>query len=495
MSMSRFFRLPFFSYSTIIIFLIIFRLINLDNIPLFLDEAYNLYLADVIRNNPEKILLSIDSNIMPIQIWFLSILNFIFYPYADMLVVGRIFTVVCAFISVFFIYKIGSSLFSKDVGIFAIIIYLSLPLNFLHSRLILLETTTSSFFLAALYTTASLLTSRNFQKKLYQKALLIILLLVLAFFTKPIVLTALPSIFILMYLSYRSQRSKASLYKLRNFLFFFSLLILGVLFISSLLIHQKYIDYYIHPLNFYEFLENFKHNLWKSAWWLNSYFTIWVLLGLVLFFIYSFFSKNYKLIFLTLWFAAIILISALVSANFFPRHLYFLAAPTSLMVGFLIFRLKSINKITAFVALVLLMIPLLKIDFKIIQNPETAPIALEDRSQLYQDQSSGKGLREVATKLKELGKDKEIVIVNDDDPFINWSLPRLYQVNPFRIHYVEDIDNIELHLFTFSQMYPGKPIYVVINRHMDLHLRFPSSLVYSFSKNDHRSISIYKYNR
>ena len=131
--------------------LIGFRFLNLTKIPIFIDEQTYLKLGEIAVNNKDDLFLSLKYLVFPVVPWILGIFQLLFVSIFNVLYLSRFLMVVADLISAFFIYLVGKRLLGPKYASFCVIIYLIIPLNFFHSRIVLLEPITNMFFLAGLY--------------------------------------------------------------------------------------------------------------------------------------------------------------------------------------------------------------------------------------------------------------------------------------------------------------------------------------------------------
>ena len=134
----------------ILVFLIALRFLNLGKLPFFIDEQTYIKLGESAQY-PHNLFLSLKYLVFPVVPWILGFFKFFLGSFINPLYLGRSIMVVADLIASLFIYLIAKKLINTRYAIFSTIVYLTIPLNFFHSRIVLLEPITNMFFLAGLY--------------------------------------------------------------------------------------------------------------------------------------------------------------------------------------------------------------------------------------------------------------------------------------------------------------------------------------------------------
>lgn len=461
MILSLFFRL-------VIFLLIAVRFVNINQLPVFLDEATYLQFAQQIKNSPSNLLVSFPAAVLPVMVWSLSVLYKLFEPVANMLTVGRLLLASCDVMAAYVVFLIGKELLNKKYAYISLIIYLLLPLNLFHSRIILLEPMTNFFLLLALYFFI------KFQGTLVKQILLVSFSLALSYLTKPLAIVSLGSI---IFFPLNNHRKIISILLI---LIIFAILVLPF----SLMIYSRFSDYHVNlNSNAAYLLTHFKLNLWRAYWWMKAYLTLPIIFSVLITLVLGSIKKSRLIIWLGLWFFSILIIESFVGTNFFPRHLYPIAAPVSLIVGFFIFAVSEKSNKFAAIAGSLLMIACLKNDLLILYNPQFAPLALEDKQQFYEDWPSGVGLKEIGAYISQASTVNKLNIFIEDDSLLSWALPNLYlhqNVNLIRLKYPLISNSID------------KNSYIILNRSQEAPEEWQFTKVFSYPKGPHRYINIYK---
>ena len=477
-----------------IILLIVLRFVNLTKIPIFIDEQTYLKLGDIAVNDKDGLFLSVKYLVFPVVPWILGISQLLFASFLNVLFLGRSVMVIADLVSALFIYLIGKKILSPKYAIICIIIYLIIPLNFFHSRIILLEPITNMFFLAGLYFYLGIF-ERNTQveiRKSISKILTAGVLFLLSFLSKPLALvsfSALPMIAIFFWINDQKRNTKKLLFYLCILLFIFTfVLLLSLPLIFS--VWQGFSDYRISP-DAHQMHVNFKKNLWLVWWWSKTYISPAIIFAVFISFIYAVFIKEWKVLWIIFWLFVVIFLESLIGTNFLPRHLFLISAPIAMAVGFLFVKiLDRFGNVITFLLMTLLFLIPLKVDAQIVLNPKNAPIALEDKQQFFEDWTSGIGLDRVASQLKNISSEKEIFIYVESDGGFGWALAHLYDTGNSTILESNQLNDRKSMLYL-----PKKDnIYVVLNREPDLSQDWPLELVGAYPKQtERRYIKIYKY--
>lgn len=257
--------------------LIGFRFLNLTKIPIFIDEQTYLKLGEIAIHDNDSLFLSLKYLVFPVVPWILGIFQLIFASFFNGLLLGRLVMVVADLISAFLIFLIGKRILSPKYAVFCALVYLTIPLNFFHSRIVLLESITNMFFLAGMYFYLG-----NFDRdtrvdirKSISKILTAGVLFLLSFLSKPLVLvsfSALPTIAIFFWMNNQKRNTKELLFYLCILLFMFTfVLLLSLPLIFS--VWNGFSDYRVSP-NSNQILVNLKNNLWLVWWWSKVYITL-----------------------------------------------------------------------------------------------------------------------------------------------------------------------------------------------------------------------------
>lgn len=464
--------------------LVILRFSNLGKIPIFGDESVHLYLADKIIHNPSSLFDSIKFGVFPIAIWIQAFFQFTFGSFLNPLIIGRSVTVSSDLLSAFLLFKISQNFLNKTSTIVVPIIYLLLPLNFLESRLALLESFANLFLTLALYFTVKLAASKE-QKGKINNFIFASGFLVVSFFTKPLALAAFPAITLFPVFQNKTGLKK-SLFS--TFLVLFT--VSAVILLFYLPTSSNFSRYIVNKQPLTQLLSHFKLNLWRFFWWSTTYITIPILLATTLGCLSFFIKKDRKTLWLFFYLVSITVIECLFGLNFYPRHLYLLAAPVSLLLGYTFNQIYLLRKKLSILLLLAVLILPLRLDFQIITSPQTAPIALEDKLQLFEDWSSGVGDDEVVNKINQLSQNQKITLYVEDESSQTWVFQNLYHLNNTQII---PSNNLLLGQFIEPQLLlqgVGQKYYL-LNKTQSKSDSWPGKLIFTVNKGPNRSMNLY----
>lgn len=475
--------------------LALLRFISLDKIPIFIDEQTHLYYGQLSFTDFDSLFETVQYRIFPVVPWVLGFAQMISRQSVNPLILGRAIMVLSDIISCVLVYHFAKKLISKKYALIAALIYLGLPLNFFHSRVILLEPMTNMFFLAALLFFLKVLDVQNVLsvRSRFTSMAFTTAMLALAFLSKPTIIVSfvtLPLLFVNRLIGEKTQKLK---FKIRGFALI-TLVVLFVMIIAPIVIPvwHKFADLFVLN-NMDLIITNFKKNLWLTWWWSKVYITLPIILLTLASLIYTIVFNKWKVMWLHIWLFLIITLNSIFALFFFPRHMYPMAAPISLVSAFLIFEISRKSNYIFAILLTLLAISFsLRINSQILLNPETAPIALEDKQQFFQDWTSGVGVENIANDLKELSKDQKILALVEKDGGFGWSLQHLYKSGSTTFIESEIDEQTILGLDSLSTQY--QEIYLVLNRDPDPPRSWPIALVSAYPKLlGVRYIKIYKY--
>lgn len=358
--------------------LVFLRFTNLSAVPIFLDEAIYLQQADQIVKGIGPFF-DLEGTHLPVMIWVLATVALLTGNIFDLLYSGRVLSIIFDLLSSLLIYLIGKKLFDKQFGIIASLVYLSLPLNFFHSRFVFLEPLMNLFTVISLYLVLDL--KLNFS---------LATIIVLGFFTKPTIAGSLISFTLLPF--FYSFKKKDFMRLL--IIFATAFVVILVLFIP---ISSKF------TLKITEFSqlipEQFRLNLFKSLFWLRIYLKDPVLIFSTVVFILSLINRNWKIVWFGFWAAGIVLFLSFFTKHYYPRLLFSVTVSIAFLSAYGIWQFNRTNRLLVLILITLIFIPLWNANFFIINSPEKV-IAAEDRLQYFEDWTSGKGRENVVQRLK-----------------------------------------------------------------------------------------------
>lgn len=480
----------------VVIFTIsLLRFVSLLSIPPFGDEAMYLYLALNVQSEPLSLFKTTLYGVFPVSIFIQAVFNFFLKDLINPLFLARSVVIFADLFSCFFVYKIGKQLFNQSVGIFSALIYLVLPITFLQSRFVLIESFTNLFvniviFLALKFS----LNESLYQKINFRYISLITSFMIISFFTKPLAVITFPALLAILLIIFLNTKLKITREFRILLLNFFIIIAVAVTLISLLYfpIAHEFMSRYVVETNqtTSKQIAHFKLNLWKEYFWIRSYISSPIIV--CSFISILLFIRNHRIKWLTVWLFSAMFLGAFFSSRFFPRHIYPLAAPFAILSSFFLYRIYTFRK-SLFVVCFLIMLYLpLKFINKLLIEPVKADLVPEDRQQYFEDWTSGVGLKEIAEKLQQLCKDNIASVFIEDEFNQTWTFKYLYKVDNCKL-----IPSRELFLGNFINeqelSLSKQPIYIVINRHSNIPKNWPVQVIYSYPKGVNREIKILKY--
>ncbi len=361
-----------FIFLALLIFIFFFLIGFLMLQSPFVDEAIYLHLANEISKNPSlnNLLFPMSKGLSPLFIYFTAISIRVFHnPFFS----GRIMSLFIHLISTIMLFFYFRK--KRLTAFLPVFFFFFNPFSWMYSQMAMLETTMMFF---------SILFVLQAEKTVAKQSNSNVLLLSFLFFL--ILLSKYTGVFIVIYFLYFSVLKKQ--YKLIfKFFFFFLILFLASFPITAdlfqtLAMHSDQSKI----LNFSMIKNNFR----LIFIWLKDYFYI---IPLSIFFILIFLRRKLHeikaCIFLIL---SIVLILGFASTNFFPRYLYLIVLPFSIILS------ATKNKISL-ILIIILAAFYLPTDYKIMFDLKNAKIAKEDVWQHYVDWTSG---RTILLQLKNL---------------------------------------------------------------------------------------------
>lgn len=329
------------------LFYFLTRLVNLNQLPIFNDEAFFIFATKQIASNPlANLFINFSDGKEPLFFWLYA-LPVKFFP--DALLGIRLFTVFIGFVTLVYLLKIAKklSLNSFLVGL----AYIFNPFLLFYQRIGMQETLLTLFLVGAVY------------YYLTRRKVLLGVFLGLALLTKTTALAFI--VFFIPFFIYRR--------------YFISLILAGIIYLPALTGLSQVVSHnsgYFGLISFAQMITNLK----MAIRWLWEYQGPLGLLGLL---------------------APPVVLESLVAKIFFPRYFLFVA-PFILLLFVKIFQKRVW-------ILFLLLIPNVYLSSKIIFDSPNAPLPYIERSQYFESWSSGYGIAETAQYLKSQ-KAKNVVV-------------------------------------------------------------------------------------
>lgn len=398
----------------IILLYFLSRVININNFPIFTDEAIYLRWAQIAKNDAAWRFISLTDGKQPLYIWLTLVAMKVI---SDPLIAGRLVSAVSGAGTIIALFLLGRLVFEKwEIGLLAAFFYLISPFAFVYDRIALMDST-----LAMIMTWSLLFEFLLIKTKRLDIALILGGMIGFASLTKTsgfIALYMLPFLLILLDWK-RSDRFKQLFKIILLFLvvFFIAQLFYLVLRLSPFfhIIGQKdktfifgFSDWIKHPLTF------FAGNLNGLFDWVIRYLT--VPFGLVTT-IGIFTGCKYlrERIFIFFWFIVPLIGLALFGKVIYPRFIFFMTVPLFLLTSYAVTYLstKIKLKIIQFIVVIAISIMPISIVYQLFTKPTEAKIPESDSNQYYNYWPSGWGIAESVKYFQQKSEQGKIAVYTE----------------------------------------------------------------------------------
>jgi len=441
------------SKSTIIFWIILVfsyfftRLVNLNIIPIFTDEAIYTFWAQVALNDPAQRFISLQDGKQPLFIWLAAFLQRLV---SDPLIASRLVSVFAGFGSIIGIYLLAKELFSEKVAKIAAVLYLILPFTLLYDKLALFDSLLTMFGIYAVF----------FAVKMVKKPKLDISLLngfaigasLITKSSGSFFLYLLPLSLILFDFSKKGWRQKLARWiGFSAVTFIISQAIYNSLRLSPLfyIIERKNYEF-IRPISevMKDPLLHFFSNAESLSGWLISYIGVLLFIIFMWAILYGISQKDQRVIYLSILFFVPFIAESLFNQILYPRFILFYLPPVILAISWAIAQFMGVipkwNKILIFIVAASIAIPVVN-SFLILTNPPISKIPESDAHQYFNDWPAGYGVNEVVAILKNESKDEEVYIGTQGT----------FGLYPYALN-IYFRGNKNVHIFSYWPVDPGK---------------------------------------
>jgi 4-amino-4-deoxy-L-arabinose transferase-like glycosyltransferase len=460
------------------------RLIRLNLIPIFTDEAIYIRWAEIARYDAAWRFISLSDGKQPLFVW----LTMIIFPFfEDPLIAGRLVSVVAGLITMIGLFLLSWELFGKkEVGFFSAFLYLFYPFALVYDRMALMDGLVGTFAIWALYFQVLLV------KKLRLDVALILGMIIgggmltksSGFFN----LYLLPFSLLLFPWGKPGWKKKLLLWcGLALIAMLESQVIYSILRLSPLfhMISEKnsvfvypFKEWIVHPWRFW--VGNFK-GLWD---WFIGYFSWPIFIVLLWGFVINLKAQLPTKSLLLIWFAAPFVALALFGRVLYPRFIFFMTLSllplAALGINYLFNFLKRPYLIIS--CGLILFLWWIKTDYQLLTNPYRANIPNADRAQYLNDWPAGGGIKEVVEFLNKESERGKIYVATEGT---FGPLPYALEVYLYKNH------NIEIRGFwPIKEEIPKevleaaktKPTYFVFNQTQRVPPGWPLKLIARYQK-------------
>lgn len=408
----------------LIVLYFVTRLIFLDRLPIFTDEAIYIRWTQIAANDAAWRYISLTDGKQPMFVWIgMPILNFI----SDPLVAGRLVSVIAGFFTLCGLFVLTYELFRNRFAAFLVaLLYIVFPFAVVYDRMALYDSLVAAFAVWAVYFSVLLV-----RKVRLDVALVLGFILGGGMLTKSnanFSILMLP--FTLLLFNFKDKKWKINLIR-------FGLFVLLAVGIAEVMYNFLRLSPFFHIIKeknqifiYYPFsiplsqnFELFIGNLKGLLNWLFTYLTP----SFVILIIMSIFTKKYwrERILLFLYFLAPFMALALFGKVIFPRFIFFMSIYLLPLAAFgLTMAIDWVNKfmkerkmnmpaVVSSLLIILVIIYPVKISADFIFNPGNAKIADADVRQFISEWPAGGGVKESIEFFNNESKNRKILIATE----------------------------------------------------------------------------------
>ncbi|KKQ75422.1 MAG: hypothetical protein US96_C0011G0020 [Candidatus Woesebacteria bacterium GW2011_GWB1_38_5b] len=392
------------------------RLLFLTSVPVFNDESTYLRVAAHQIKEPDHSPYSLKVGKEPLLPYLFGAAGEFSGNY---LIGGRIISIIFGFFTFLGITLFTKELFGKKAGLFSGFLYILAPFTIFFDRLALLDSGVSTISAWSLFLTYLL-----FKEKKWIFSALLGFVLGIGIWIKAtsMFFVFLPLMAYPFYYFFDKSKKEE-----KNYVFLMLLLPLGITSIFYLLLrsHPFYSDYsQIIGQYTYRISEVFSfpivswiQNSISISEWLFFYLTPIVLI-LSLLFIYQYRNEIHKYYLIILWFVLPLVYEILAGKMLTSRHVLLLTIPLIALSGAYLSKIS--NKVILYLILGIFSVISLFYIFILYLNPQKLPDfyihkAKSDMMQYFYGFSSGYGVSESIEYLKNLSKDRNIIVIVRND--------------------------------------------------------------------------------
>lgn len=386
------------------------RIINIESLPIFTDEAIYIHWAKVAWKDASWRFVSLTDGRQPLQTW--ATIPFLKLFPDNALLAGRLFGVASGFCTLAGIFTLLFYLFGKRTAFIGSVLYIFTPFFMFYDRMALADSAVNAGFVWILFFSILMVNTQRLDISLLFGLVSGIFLLTKSSIRLFMGLSAFSPILIL------SKKSSKLLLMLVNYF----LLLACTVFLALVLYNVQRLSPFFHfvsqknltfVMSFSEFLQrpfsyfysNFKliplYTSWELGWGLIPF----AILGLI-----KLFRKNLRLsLYILLWLLVPYIAISFFSKVLYPRYLTFFGTLIVLYASYFFSGLK-LKKLASMLFLVLIL-SMVYFDYPILFNLSLIHFPPIDRGQYVEGGSSGKGLREIVALAREKSKEKRVILL------------------------------------------------------------------------------------
>jgi len=386
------------------------RIINIESLPIFTDEAIYIHWAKVAWKDASWRFVSLTDGRQPLQTWATIPLLKLFPDNA--LLAGRLFGVASGFCTLMGIFTLLFYLFGKRTAFIGSVLYVFTPFFMFYDRMALADSAVNAGFVWILFFSILLVNTQRLDISILFGLISGISLLTKSSVRLFVGLSAFSPILIL------SKKNPKLFLRLINYFLLFACTVVIAFFLYNVqrlspffhFVSQKNLTFVMSFSDFFKkpfayFSSNSKLIPFYLSWELGWGLVLFAILGFV-----TLLRKNPKLwSYLFLWLFVPYIALSFFSIVLYPRYLIFFATLFLIYASYFFSQLK----VTKFVWVVILgfFITLLYFDYPILFNPPLLHFPPIDRGQYIEGGSAGWGLKEVVGFAREKAKEKRVILL------------------------------------------------------------------------------------
>lgn len=378
------------------------RLINLTLQPIFADEAIYIRWAQIMKAEPTLRFISLSDGKTPLFMWLMTPL---FKIFTDPLFTGRLLSVISGYFTLLGVLFLGWKFFNRNTSFWTAFLIAITPFSVFFDRMALVDSMLAAFSIWSLFFVLVLIKNPRFDMSLVLGFLLGGGLLTKTsgfanLYILPVALIAF---------DFSKEKRQNRLFKAVFYLVFsevvaffvYNLLRLGPGFENLASRNQDYIfplsKLLINPL------DPFIPHLKDVIDWFPKFFTVPVLIFILLGIIFTFTKRNKIALVVFFWMLGPLMAELLLLKTFTARYILSAVAPLLFLGGWGI--AESVESLQPkikwiLVIFLLMLVPLsLKFDYLLISNPAKANLPQEERRGYLEDWTAGYGFSEIADYL------------------------------------------------------------------------------------------------
>ena len=394
---------------------LITRLINLDNFPIFGDEGIYIRWAKVAQRDAAWRFISLTDGRQPLHTW--GMIPFIKLFPDNLLLAGRLFSVVTGFIAMAGLFVSGFYLLGKKYGYFAALIYILTPYFIFYDRMALIDSGVNAAFIWIFLFSIFLVKNRRLDI-----AIIFGLLTGVAMLTKSsiklfILLAGLAPMIIWSRKNKKFIKESINYYLLLGLVGIFGFIIYNIQRLSPNLFQFVSQKNNTFILTLPQLLNNpfayFNHNVYLIFYYVL--FESGLGLGITGFLGWLLMYKKDRNLFWysTAWWLVIYLTIAFVAIVLYPRYLIFIASFWVISSLFLFERIKKYQH--QMILIIFFIITVFYYNYTILFDFKNIPFPPIDRGQYITGTTAGWGTAEIVSYAREKSQDKTVILMAEGD--------------------------------------------------------------------------------